>query len=72
VNKTEEWEKRVKEFKRTFETVDGQEVLKYLENKYHINKSSYSKKDDSHETAFNEGQRSVVLDIRNKVLAVLK
>ena len=58
----------VKKFKRTFETVDGIDVLEHLENKY--NKRTYSK-GDSHHTAFREGQRSVVLEIKSFILEKL-
>lgn len=65
-----ELEERIKQFKRTFETIDGQAVLKYLEDKYY-HKRTYSK-DAPHHTSFREGQRDVVLEIRKKVLEVLK
>lgn len=67
---SKEIEERTKQFKRAFETIDGKAVLEYLENKYY-NKRTYSK-GDAHHTSFREGQRDVVLEIRKRVLEVLK
>jgi len=63
-------EERNKQFKRTFDTIDGKAVLEYLENKYY-HQRTYSK-GDSYHTAFREGQRDVILKIRKTVLEELK
>jgi len=68
VNK--EIEERTKQFKRTFDTIDGKAVLEYLEKKYY-HQRTYSKGDAYH-TAFREGQRDVISKIRKTVLEELK
>jgi hypothetical protein len=50
-------------FKRTFETDDGEKVLAYLESRFHLTTSTFSS--DPTETAYREGQRTVVLLIKN-------
>ena len=58
---------KIKELKQlyqnVFESVDGKKVLEHLENKLFIKRSTLNS--DSLRMAFNEGQRSVVLHIRN-------
>ena len=46
-----------------FDTDDGKVVLHDLESRFHIETPVFS--NDSHETAFRDGQRSVVLLIRS-------
>ena len=55
----------LKDYKATFATEPGKRVLKDLFKQGHINKSSFNV--DSHKTAFNEGQRDIVLYI-NKMI----
>lgn len=50
-------------FKRAFETDDGEKVLEYLESRFHLTTSTFSS--DPTETAYREGQRTVVLLIKN-------
>lgn len=50
-------------FKRAFETDDGEKVLAYLESRFHLTTSTFSS--DPTETAYREGQRTVVLLIKN-------
>lgn len=65
----EEYKNRIKMFKRVFDTQDGKDVLKYLEDKYYHRKS-YLKGEPDH-TAFREGQRDVVAEIREYILEKL-
>jgi hypothetical protein len=53
----------IKVFQRVFKSQDGQKVLEDLEKRCGVHVTSFSK--DSHETAFREGQRSVVLFIKS-------
>ena len=46
-------------YKLTFNSKDGETILKDLEARYHINGSTFSP--DATETAYREGQRTVVL-----------
>ena len=50
-------------YKRTFETDDGQKVLKHMEARFYLNASTYSS--EVTDTAYREGQRTVVLFIKN-------
>ena len=50
-------------FKRAFETEDGAKVLEHLEARFHLTTSTFSS--DPTETAYSEGQRTVVLFIKN-------
>lgn len=50
-------------YKRTFETEDGQRVLEHLESRFHLTTSTFSS--DPTETAYREGQRTVVLFLKN-------
>jgi hypothetical protein len=50
-------------YKTIFNTDDGEVVLHDLESRFHIETPVFS--NDSHETAFRDGQRSVVLLIRS-------
>lgn len=50
-------------YKAIFNTDDGEVVLHDLESRFHIETPVFS--NDSHETAFRDGQRSVVLLIRS-------
>lgn len=53
----------IKVFQRVFKSQDGIKVLEDLEKRCGVHTTSFSK--DSHETAFREGQRSVVLFIKS-------
>ena len=46
-------------YKTLLNTKDGQIVMKDLQSRYHINGSTFSQ--DPNETAYREGQRTVVL-----------
>lgn len=48
---------------RTFSSDEGKQVLADLESKCYIKDTTFSR--DPHLTAFNEGQRSVVLSIKS-------
>ena len=50
-------------YKSAFATEDGDVVLRDLEARFHMETPVFSS--DSHETAFRDGQRSVVLLIRS-------
>ena len=50
-------------YRTTFGTVQGQKVLEDLESRLHQNTTTFSK--DSLEMAYLEGQRSVLLMIKN-------
>lgn len=50
-------------YRITFGTVQGQKVLEDLESRLHQNTTTFSK--DSLEMAYLEGQRSVLLMIKN-------
>jgi hypothetical protein len=50
-------------YKKIFNTDDGEVVLHDLESRFHIETPVFS--NNSHETAFRDGQRSVVLLIRS-------
>lgn len=50
-------------YRTTFGTVQGQRVLEDLESRLHQNTTTFSK--DSLEMAYLEGQRSVLLMIKN-------
>ena len=50
-------------YRTTFNTVQGQKVLEDLESRLHQNTTTFSK--DSLEMAYLEGQRSVLLMIKN-------
>lgn len=59
----------IKTYKRVFESSDGEEVLEDLKKRCNFHTTSFV--NDSHETAFREGQRSVVLlidQMKNKNL----
>ena len=49
----------------TFNSETGEKVLKDLENRFHFYKTTYSK--DVTEIAYLEGQRSVILSIKNLI-----
>ena len=51
-------------YKKVFESNEGAIVMKDMENRCGYNTSTFSK-DSSHETAFLEGQRAVVLFIKS-------
>jgi len=53
----------IKIFQRVFKSPDGEKVLEDLEKRCNIHTSSFSQ--DPYETAFREGQRSVVLFIKS-------
>ena len=50
-------------YKAAFATEDGEVVLRDLEIRFHMETPVFSS--DSHETAYRDGQRSVVLLIRS-------
>jgi hypothetical protein len=52
------------DYKQTFKSETGEKVLTDLENRCGYNVTTHIK-GDSHESAFLEGQRSVVLFIKN-------
>jgi len=54
----------VKSYKLTFESEEGAKVLEDLQRRCHLF-STTNVKNDSHESAFMEGQRAVILFIIN-------
>ena len=54
-------------YKIVFESDDGKEVMKDLEKRCHYNATT-NIRGDSHESAYMEGQRSVLLFIKNMLL----
>lgn len=46
-------------YRRTFNTADGEEVLRDLKSRHGFETTTFS--DNPYETAFNEGQRATVL-----------
>lgn len=52
-------------YRNVFGTIDGQLVLEDLKFRCHVYVPSFEP--DSHQTAFNEGQRSVVLTIESQM-----
>lgn len=50
-------------YKRIFDTDDGAAVLEDMERRFHINASTYSS--EATDTAYREGQRTVVLFIKS-------
>lgn len=50
-------------YKLVFDTEDGAKVLEDLEYRFHINGSTFS--DSANETAYREGQRTVVLFLQH-------
>ena len=56
--------KRRDDYETTFSTEAGQRVLADLMANFHMGRSSHAA-GDSHETAFREGERHVVLHIMN-------
>ena len=64
-------DKKVKElithYKTVFGSDEGKEVVKDLEKRCHCFVSTFSK-DNANETAFMEGQRSVILFIKAMIL----
>ena len=63
-----QFEKQIKElreaYKKIFESNDGKLVIKDLEKRCHF-MSTTNVKGDSHESAYMEGQRSVLLFIKS-------
>ena len=53
-------------YRLAFGSDDGNVVIDDLEKRFHCHSPSFSP--DSHETAFREGQRSVVLFIKNMLI----
>lgn len=53
-------------YRLVFGSEDGPTVIDDLERRFHSHTSTFSP--DSHETAFREGQRSVVLFIKNMLI----
>lgn len=56
--------RRKEDYETVFSSKDGQRVLADLMTKFHMGRSSHAA-GDSHETAFREGERHVVLHILN-------
>lgn len=54
-------------YKIVFESDNGKEVMKDLEKRCHYNATT-NVRGDSHESAYMEGQRSVLLFIKNMLL----
>ena len=54
-------------YKIVFESDHGKEVMKDLEKRCHYNATT-NVRGDSHESAYREGQRSVLLFIKNMLL----
>jgi hypothetical protein len=69
--KQEDFEKQIAalriSYKQVFETDDGKKVLSDLEKRYHFYHTT-NIKGDSHESAYMEGQRSVLLFIKQMLL----
>ena len=53
-------------YKTLFATADGQRVIEDLEHRFHIHGSTFG--NDPAETAYREGQRTVVLFIKAMLL----
>ena len=53
----------IKLYQRIFKSEDGEKLLEDLEKRCNVESTSFSK--DPYETAFREGQRSVILYIKN-------
>lgn len=53
-------------YRLTFDTDDGMVVIDDLEARYHIHTPTFSP--DPYESAYREGQRSVVLFIKNMLI----
>jgi len=49
-------------YRQVFKTIEGQQVLKDLQRRYHLNATTFER-GDPHYSAFLEGQRDVVLTI---------
>jgi len=56
----------VADYKRVFETAAGRRVLRRMMKESGMKEPSYVR-GDPHGTSFNEGRRSVVIDILNKL-----
>ena len=52
-------------FRRCFNGKDGKVVLAYLEDLYHINETTW--RNEEKDMIFSEGQRTVVLDIKERM-----
>ena len=57
----------IKNYKIVFGSDEGKQVISDLEKRCHYNVSTFSK-DNANETAFMEGQRSVLLFIKAMIL----
>ena len=53
----------IQAYQRVFKSDDGKDILSDLEKRCNVHNTSFS--NDSNETAFREGQRSVVLFIKS-------
>ena len=51
--------------KRLFDNKDGQQVIDFLSNKYYIDSTTFQKEIDKDKMIYREGQRSVMLFIKN-------
>lgn len=56
-------DEQIKLYLRIFKSADGEKMLEDLEKRCNVNQTSFSP--DPYETAFREGQRSVVLFIQS-------
>ena len=66
MNEQEKKLKRLNDaFRRCFSGKDGKAVLEYLEDTYHMRETTY--RGDVQATSFSEGQRTVVLDILDRM-----
>lgn len=65
----EEQKKKIEElnrnFRECFSSKAGKKVLEYLEETYHIHETTF--RGEVQAIAYSEGQRTVVLDIRDKM-----
>ena len=66
LNNNKELLKLIKDYKICFSSEEGKKVLFYLEKRCHEFVTTHDKS-NSHETAFLEGQRSVLIFIKNMI-----
>lgn len=62
---SQEVKELIQSYRQTFGTPEGLKVLSDLEARFNYHASSFSK--DSNEMAYLEGQRSVVITIKNLI-----
>jgi len=66
MNDEERFMRRRDAYRMLFDSEDGEIVLDDLEARFHIHGTTFTP--DPHETAFREGQRSVVLWIKSTLI----